>query len=202
VTDAKILEVAGVLTAGFIRKGVPLPAEEIYQEAALQALETAEKYGHKMRGNPFSYLALCAGADTKIATIKQLVPVTISEFAAAGRVRGLNVYDLQHRDRVDDVGDRRKGGRKREDDVYDRPEITLRGELERLRAVTALMKRLPVRERRLVVAAMEEGGGDIDGLARRCKVPRRKATGVIRRFVRAVGDDPAVEHLRRVISAA
>lgn len=202
MTDAKILEVAGVLTAGFVRKGVPLAAEEIYQEATLQALETAEKYGHKMRGNPFSYLALCAGADTKIATIKQLIPVSISEFAAAGRVRGLNVYDLQHREQLHGSADRQSRHAKREPELYDRPEITLRGELERLRAVIALMKRLPVRERRLVVAAMEDRGGDIDGLARRCKVPRRKATGVIRRFVRAVGDDPAVEHLRRVISAA
>lgn len=214
VTDEKILEVAGVVTAGYVSRRVPHDPRDIYQEAALAALEARERYGRTLVGNPFAYLAMVAGVRTKRALNRSLAVVSISEHVADGR-DGKSASDYQrrvpiakdglannHPNRGDD-GTRSSGEERiRLGATQDRPEVVLSGEMDRLRAVVSLFRRLDRKERRLVVAAMDGAGDDLDELAKRTKVGRARAARVIKRFVSAVGDDPAVAHLRRVISAA
>jgi DNA-directed RNA polymerase specialized sigma24 family protein len=200
VLDAqKLDEVAGVVCATYVQRGVP-NRDDLYQDAALAALETWERYGDRIKGNPFTYLAGAAFRRTKLASVRARSVVSVSEAAAGGRTKDelviaapVSLFTCR----------RQKDGRREERyaAVDERPEILLAGELTRLQAVVRLLRRLDRKEIRLITIAMEPAPQvSLRKLAGRSKLSCRRARSVIRSFVRAVGPDPVVEHLRCVIS--
>lgn len=184
ISDKVILDVGAFVRATWVGQDVPADPDDIFQDAVDVAVETRRRYGHKIAGQAFTYLCGAAFRETKLRSLRALAVVSLSEKKA-----GLAV-ELQHRDPVDD--------RPSDED----PPVLLRGELERRQKVARLIGRLDVRGRRLIAIAFAEPESHLHALALRTKMGRRRAAKVLRSLVRAVGPDPAFDHLRRVISRA
>lgn len=183
VPDEKIMEVAGFVRASYLRRGVPCEGNDVYQDAALASLITRERYGDRMQGNPFNYLSAVAFRWAKLNSLRMLSVVSVSE-----KKIGL-ATEMQKRVGVD------KAVLLEED-----PQLRLRGELDRRLKVGRLLARLSRKGRRLITVAIESEGQSLRVMARRSKMGKRRAAKVLASFVRAIGPDPSVEHLRRVIS--
>jgi len=186
IPDKTIFDVAAFVRARWRSLGVPADPEDVFQDAAETALATRRRYGHKIKGNPFTYICGPAFRETKLRSLRELAVVSLSEKKA------LLAVELQDRMQPD----RRAPAEELE------PPFHLRGELERRQKVARLIGRLELRERRLIAIAVAEPDVRLRGLALRTKMGRKAAAKVLRSLVRAVGEDPAFDHLRRVISRA
>lgn len=183
VPDEKILEVAGFVRATYLRRGVPGDGNDIYQDAALASLITRDRYADRMQGNPFNYLSTAAFRWTKVTSLQRLAVVSVSARKAELATQ------LQKRVDISKAG-------LLEEDAH----LRLAGELDRRLKVGRLLARLNRKGRRLITVAIESEGQSLRVMARRSKMGKRRAAKVLASFVRAIGPDPSVEHLRRVIS--
>ncbi len=184
IPDQTILDVGAFVRATWLGKGLPVDAGDLFQDAAEVALETRQRYGHTIDGNPFTYLCGPAFTETKLRSLRARAVLSLSEKKAA-------LATEQQRVPL------------REDHAWEEaPDVFVRGELERRQKVARLIGRLDLRGRRLIAIAFAEPEVKLRKLALRTKMGRKRAAKVLRSLVRVVGDDPAFDHLRRVISRA
>lgn len=201
ISDEKLMEVAA-----FVRsKHRPEHRDEAGQIAYLSAHKTRERYGHKIQGNPFTYLAGPAFMETTLELRRQAAVCSVSEKAARGRVVA-NVEGCFQRQSLFLQGTGNGKRRRQMEERFaseDKPAFVLRGELDRLAKVVEMFRALGKKERRLILLAVVDAREEsLRTLAMRSKLARPRAADVLRAFAQAMGPDPSVTHLARVISRA
>lgn len=185
IPDKIIDDVGRFVRATWVGTGVPAEPDELYQDAVEAALETRHRYGHKIQGNGYSYLCGVAFRETKLRSLRALSVLSLSEKKAHLATSLQQRVAIRERTTWEDALD-----------------VPLRGERERRQKVARLIGRLDAHGRRLIAIACAEPDAHLHQLALRTKMGRARAAKVLRSLVRAVGSDPAFNHLRRVISRA
>lgn len=190
-------EAARFVRAKAYQAAAPEDLDDVYQEAALAGLETRERYWRKMRGNPFSFVATAAFRETTLAAQRGRRAVSISEGAAAGRV----TCDVPQTG-YESLFRKTEDGESAEE-RFSSPTAgyagSLRGEGARRLRVSRALARVSASEQAMLLVALE--GGDLRRLSKIGKVSVARARAVLRALVAAVGNDPVVDGIRRVISA-
>lgn len=194
----KAMEAAAFVRAAAAGRGLqPADLDDVFQEAALWALQWNADYGAEARGNPFNPMVAVAFRRTKISIRQAQHAVSVtSDAVRKNKTIGPDVpiVGCGHGDEFED-------GQRVAVDVADEdalgPDLLLAGEEERFANVQRVVGRLGTKEQLLARSALSAKDGSIRALAKRCKVSVSKARAVLRRLVAAVGHDPSVAHLRR-----
>jgi hypothetical protein len=191
-------EVSGYVRSKYAQRRASEDYDDIQQEAALQALESRSRYGI----DQFSYLTSVAFREVNLSAQRWGATVSISEKAATGDVKG-DTSGVRHRGSLFKKSDDGVTTEERFQSNAAPPAFALRGELDRLQKVVELFRGLGKKEKRLILLAVVDAREEsLRTLAIRSKLARPRAANVLKAFADAVGSDPSVEHLARVISRA
>lgn len=196
MTEEKLQEVAAYVRS----KYKPQHRDEAGQIAYLAARKWRDDYRRRTYRQAFGVASAVAFRATTQALRRQWATVSISDHVAEGRRKP--AVDIGSRDSLFRKSEDGKGRDERfAGEPEAAPEIGLRGELDRLTEVVRLFRKLGEREKKLLTIVMGNGRTlDLGTLAKRAKLDREQARRVLERFSRAVGPDPVVAHVARVVS--
>lgn len=184
--DQKVVEVAKYVAALQLRRGMPIDADDAFQEAALWALEWNERYGAGHTGSPFNPMTATALTRTTNFAFRYRHQLTITDDAIRKRKRIASYVPAEQlEERLEDLGDGEP--------------LRLEGEADRRRGLGQLLRGIRKRERRLVRAVFERSVDDLRALALRCKTSYKRARALVRRILDVMGADPMVAHLQRFV---